>query len=409
MLRLRPLARQLRTVSCAPNSARWARLASTAAKLSYLRSVSEEDVAHFSTLLPQSAVLSTFGPSSVDAAELDAYNKDWMDKYRGQSRVVLRPKTVEQVSEIMKYCNERGIGVVPQGGNTGLVGGSVPINDEVVINLGGMSKIRSFDSVTGAHLPVCFVSPAPDAVRGGVLVADAGCVLETLIEHIGKEDHIMPLDLGAKGRSVVLIWSPTHKLKWIVTAARLEATSLPTQAVYDCCDTARCTVRSLVSKSYFLTAPYLTSCPHCARTIPVSELRLRLALWSYRLSGYDLKQLFIGAEGTLGIVTGVSILTQAAPQSTNNVVLALPSFDNVLPLFKTVKRELSEILSAFEFFDRQAYEIVTKHNQGRALDADEIGDAQCFVLVETSGGKREHDEEVQSLHMSCMKYAYPCT
>jgi FAD/FMN-containing dehydrogenase len=142
----------------------------------------------------------------------------------------------------------------------------------------------------------------------------------------------------------------------------------------------------------------------------VSELRPRLALWSYRLlSGYDLKQLFIGAEGTLGIVTGVSILTQAAPQSTNNVVLALPSFDNVLPLFKTVKRELSEILSAFEFFDRQAYEIVTKHNQGRALDSDEIGDAQCFVLVETSGGKREHDEEVQSLHMSRTRDAHPCT
>jgi hypothetical protein len=213
MLRLRPLARQLRTVSCAPNSARWARLASTAASLSYLRSVSEEDVAHFSTLLPKSAVLSTFGPSSVDAAELDAYNKDWMDKYHGQSRVVLRPKTVEQVSEIMKYCNERGIGVVPQGGNTGLVGGSVPINDEVVINLGGMSKIRSFDSVTGTHLSTCFVSRVFDAVRGGILVADAGCVLETLIEHIGKEDHIMPLDLGAKGRSVVLIWSPRHKLK----------------------------------------------------------------------------------------------------------------------------------------------------------------------------------------------------
>jgi FAD/FMN-containing dehydrogenase len=117
--------------------------------------------------------------------------------------------------------------------------------------------------------------------------------------------------------------------------------------------------------------------------------------------GYDLKQLFIGAEGTLGIITGVSILTQAAPQATNNVVLALPSFDNVLPLFKTVKRQLSEILSAFEFFDREAYEIVTKHNQGRSLSAEDVGDAQCFVLVETSGGKREHDDEVCA-NMACL-------
>jgi FAD/FMN-containing dehydrogenase len=120
--------------------------------------------------------------------------------------------------------------------------------------------------------------------------------------------------------------------------------------------------------------------------------------------GYDLKQLFIGAEGTLGIVTGVSLLTQPLPIATSNVVLALPSFDNV---FKTVKKQLSEILSAFEFFDRQAYEVVTKHNQGRALNAEEIGDAQCFVLVETSGGKREHDEEVSSLLCSLFNTADP--
>jgi hypothetical protein len=86
--------------------------------------------------------------------------------------------------------------------------------------------------------------------------------------------------------------------------------------------------------------------------------------------------------------------------ATCNVVLALSTFDNVLPLFKKVKKQLSEILSAFEFFDREAYEIVTKHNQGRALSPEDVGDAQCFVLVETSGGKREHDEEVHFRHFS---------
>lgn len=109
--------------------------------------------------------------------------------------------------------------------------------------------------------------------------------------------------------------------------------------------------------------------------------------------GYDLKQLFIGAEGTLGVVTGVSILAAPAPQATNNVVLALPRFENVLPLFVEVKRQLSEILSAFEFFDRSSYELSVKHGQGRALNAEDIEGAECFVLVETSGGKREHDEE----------------
>lgn len=115
------------------------------------------------------------------------------------------------------------------------------------------------------------------------------------------------------------------------------------------------------------------------------------------LPGYDLKQLFIGAEGTLGIITGVSILTPPAPQASNNVILALPHFDNVLPLYQIVKRQLSEILSAFEFIDRTAYDLAVKHGQGRALNAEDVDGASCFVLVETSGGRREHDEEVQSL------------
>lgn len=112
------------------------------------------------------------------------------------------------------------------------------------------------------------------------------------------------------------------------------------------------------------------------------------------IKGYDLKQLFIGAEGTLGIITGVSILTPPAPQASNNVILALPHFDNVLPLYKEVKRQLSEILSAFEFIDRTAYDLAVKHGQGRGLTEEEVDGAQCFVLVETSGGRREHDEEV---------------
>lgn len=125
------------------------RAASTVKHTAHLNSVNEQDVAHFARILPQSAILSTLGSSGVSDSELSSYNNDWMGKYRGNTRVVLRPKTTQQVSEILKYCNERSIGVVPQGGNTGLVGGSVPINDEVVINLGGMSNIRSFDNVSG--------------------------------------------------------------------------------------------------------------------------------------------------------------------------------------------------------------------------------------------------------------------
>jgi FAD/FMN-containing dehydrogenase len=112
--------------------------------------------------------------------------------------------------------------------------------------------------------------------------------------------------------------------------------------------------------------------------------------------GYDLKQLFIGAEGTLGVITGVSILTPPAPQASNNVILALSSFDNVRPLYEVVKRQLSEVLSAFEYIDRTAYDLAIKHGQGRALSDEDVAGAECFILVETSGGRREHDEEVNT-------------
>ena len=71
----------------------------------------------------------------TDAKSLDAANEDWMRKYRGDSRVLLLPRSTDQVSDILRHCNTRGLAVVPQGGNTGLVGGGVPVHDEIVIGL----------------------------------------------------------------------------------------------------------------------------------------------------------------------------------------------------------------------------------------------------------------------------------
>lgn len=126
------------------------RRASTSARaLAGLNSVTEHDVAHFSQILPESCILSTLPPVSSPPEDLVIYNTDWMGKYKGNSTTVLKPKTAEQVSQIMKRCYERRIGVVPQGGNTGLVGGSVPLKDELVISMANMNKVRSFDPVTG--------------------------------------------------------------------------------------------------------------------------------------------------------------------------------------------------------------------------------------------------------------------
>jgi hypothetical protein len=126
-----------------------------------LNSVTPDDIVHFAQFLPSNAILSTLSPISVPSSEIEQFNTDWMGKYRGSSTTVLRPQTTEQVSKIMKRCHERRIGVVPQGGNTGLVGGSVPLKDELILNLSNMSKVRSFDPVSGAsyvHRAVWFCS-----------------------------------------------------------------------------------------------------------------------------------------------------------------------------------------------------------------------------------------------------------
>lgn len=171
---------------------------------------------------------------------------------------------------------------------------------------------------------------------------------------------------------------------------------LQTPAVSVSCATAPFTAQSSASGSSSQMAPFSISSPPSERTTQVSTFPTHSSPHPLTYHpGYDLKQLFIGAEGTLGVVTAVSILTPPAPKASNNVILALPSFDNVLPLFQTVKRHLSEILSAFEYIDRTAYNLAVKHGQGRALSDEDVQGAECFVLIETSGGRREHDEEVR--------------
>ncbi|KAF9535873.1 FAD-binding domain-containing protein [Crepidotus variabilis] len=321
------------------SAGRAARYSSTGT--SQLNSVTEQDIEYFSKILPKTSIISTLAPISSPSDELNSFNSDWMGRFHGRSTTVLKPKTTRQVSEILKWCNERRIGVVPQGGNTGLVGGSVPVHDEVIISLSNMNNVRNYDPVSG------------------VLVADAGCILQSLTDYVAPHNHIMPIDLGAKGSCHIggNVATNAGGLR-LLRYGSLHGSVLGLEVV-----------------------------------LPDGSILDQLTTLRKDNTGYDLKQLFIGAEGTLGVITGVSILTPPQPQASNNVILSLPSFDNVLPLYQTVKRQLSEILSAFEFIDRTAYNLAVKHGQGRALPESETVGAECFILVETSGGRREHDSE----------------
>lgn len=125
-------------------------------------SLNSDDVSYFKGVLGENNVVQ-------DEDRLETANIDWMHKYKGSSKLLLLPRNTEEVSKILEYCNSRRLAVVPQGGNTGLVGGSVPVFDEVIINAASMNKIIAFDKVSG------------------ILVCEAGCILENLISYLDNQ------------------------------------------------------------------------------------------------------------------------------------------------------------------------------------------------------------------------------
>lgn len=118
----------------------------------------------------------------TNSNDLIQYNTDWMKAHRGESKLVLMPRTTQELSELTRYCNTRRLAICSQGGNTGLVGGSVPVYDEIIFSSRLMNQIHSLD------------------IDSSILKCQSGCILQNLDEYAGKNgDLMMPLDLGAKG------------------------------------------------------------------------------------------------------------------------------------------------------------------------------------------------------------------
>ena len=308
-----------------------------------LRPVTQERDARFATLGDGDVSFfeSVLGPKGLlrDEERLEAYNGDWLKQFQGRSQLVLRPRTTDEVSAVLRYCNERRLAVVPQGGNTGLVGGSVPIHDELILSLDRMNDILSFDPTSS------------------VVETEAGVILANLESYLFERDHALPLDLGAKGTCHIggNIATNAGGIR-LIRYGSLHGSVLG--------------LRVVLADGQVLDT---------TRAIRKDN------------TGYDLKQLFIGSEGTLGVITGASILVPARPKSTQVVFLGLPSFDAVQALLREAKSSLAEILSAFEFLDRTAVETVVA-NQDHVSDPFAQPHA-FYALIETSGSVEEHDRD----------------
>ncbi|KAL2821814.1 hypothetical protein BDW59DRAFT_174023 [Aspergillus cavernicola] len=299
--------------------------------------ISAEDVIYFKELLgSESAVIDGVTTDAKD--DIEPFNGDWMRKYRGHTKLVLKPQSKEEVSEILKYCNGKKLAVVPQGGNTGLVGGSVPVFDEIVINTSRMNQIRSFDEASG------------------VLVVDAGVILETADRYLAERHHLFPLDLGAKGSCHIggNVATNAGGLR-LLRYGSLHGTVLGIEAV-----------------------------------LPDGTIMDGLSTLRKNNTGYDLKQLFIGSEGTIGIITGVSIICPPRPKAVNVAYFGLESYDQVRQAFGEAKKQLSEILSAFELMDGRTQKLVHQ-STGNKYPLE--GEYPFYCLVETSGSNADHDME----------------
>ncbi|ESO91314.1 hypothetical protein LOTGIDRAFT_182587 [Lottia gigantea] len=291
--------------------------------------LSEKDVAFFENLLPGRVV--------TEKSDLEGANTDWLRTCRGSSSILLRPKSTSEVSSILKYCNERKLAVVPQGGNTGLVGGSVPVFDEIILSTQLMNEINQLD-----HL-------------SGTLQCQAGCILANLEEYVSDYNLTMPLDLGAKGSCHI-----GGNLSTNAGGVRL----LRYGSLHG----------SVLGVEAVLADGEVIDC--------MSALRKDN-------TGYDVKQLFIGSEGTLGVITAVSILCPQKPKFSYVAFLGCKDFQAVLQIYQQAKIHLGEILSAFEFMDSASMDCVKQNLNLKSP----VSESPFYVLIETGGSNGSHDEE----------------
>ena len=272
-----------------------------------------------------------------DPSEMNSYLAELRRLYVGKSALVLRPGSTEEVAEILKLANEHRIAIVPQGGNTGLVGGQIPFDtgNEVIISLSRMDRIRNIDA------------------EGDTMTVDAGVVLEQAQREAEAVDRLFPLSLASEGSCQI--------------GGNLSTNAGGTAML------AYGNARDMV----------------LGLEAVLADGRIWDGLRALRKdnTGYDLKDLFIGAEGTLGIITGAVLKLFPNPAERATAFVGLKSVEDAGRFFAAARETIGGGLTAFEIIPRFGVEIVLKHgNQTR----DPLNDPHAwYALVELSG--READ------------------
>lgn len=262
------------------------------------------------------------------------YLHEWRDRYVGKAALVLRPGSTQEVARVLALCNEAGVGVVPQAGNTGLVGGQIPSpsGNEIVLSVERLSRIRAVDA------------------EGGTMTVEAGLTLAEAQEAADRAGRLFPLSMASEGSCRV---------------GGVLATNAGGTAVL-----AYGTARSL--------------------TLGLEAVLADGRIWDGLTqlkkdnTGYDLRDLFIGSEGTLGVITAAVLKIVPKPAETAVAMVALADLDHLLPLFRLAEDRVGPSLTGFEFMAERAMAFVLKHMPGSR--APFATPAPWSALIEISAG-----------------------
>ncbi len=245
----------------------------------------------------------------TDPAALQPYLHEQRGQFESRCLAVVRPANTQQVSSVLAFCNQQRIPVVPQGGNTGLCGGAVASENAIILSLSRLDTIRHIDPTNYS------------------ITAEAGVILQTLQETAASHQRLFPLSLGAEGSCQI-------------------GGNLSTNA-------------GGINVLRYGNARDLT----LGLEVVLANGDVWDGLTSLRKdnTGYDLKQLFIGSEGTLGIITAASLKLFPQPAEAVTALVAVPDLDAVIELFSELRQASSDRISTFELIPHIAIEFCTRH------------------------------------------------
>jgi FAD/FMN-containing dehydrogenase len=294
----------------------------------------------------------------TEPADQAGYLREWRDRYTGKTPVVLRPGSTDEVSKILALAHQYGISIVPQGGNTGLVGGQIPSarGDEIVLSLSRLKNIRSVDA------------------DGGTMIVEAGVTLaaaQAVAENAGR---LFPLSLASEGSAQI---------------GGVLATNAGGTAVL-----AYGNARNLCLGLEAVLAD--GKIWHGLRTLKKDN------------TGYDLRDLLIGSEGTLGVITAAALKMVPRPAGMATAIVALENPEAALKMFRLAEQTAGSALTAFEFWARTVMDFALAYMPNTRDPLS--GVHPWYALVEISSGRsgRRAQNELESLLVTASETSIIC-